>query len=351
MNALLCVLVLPILGGTPGDPGEEAETPSAKDLIKLVRPVDSWSKKFKSLEFSMTYHLEDRANLDYHVSYEAPDHYRLSIRDLRDGAPLLLLSDHTLMIYDPIKGAVVYSEFASLDMSFCTQHPDPKNVGPVESLSAFGNKMQLSEEKPPSHLLCAFAPIPSDDWETWGVHKKAKDCYVLECIDRKGNKMKASFDKESEYPVTSIEFFRKDEDQPIIALSEIAINEPIHHQSFRIPSREELGSKVEVVDFNPTSAGLGASARTFVSMSRAYVYRDTMRDPEKRKTMMKSHSLLGKIVAGVFLGGGFDGADFERMVERDDQVSKTLSKMTVPWPSAMIKFPKPSKKVTIPSSD
>lgn len=53
MNALICVLVLPVLGGPLGNPAAEGEKPSPKDLVKLARAIDSRDRDLKSIEISV----------------------------------------------------------------------------------------------------------------------------------------------------------------------------------------------------------------------------------------------------------------------------------------------------------
>lgn len=272
MNALLCVLVLPVLGGPLGNTDSEGKRPSVQELVGQVQSVDSRSKQVRSIEISATSHTKGGVDLDYHLSYEAPDHCRFSIRDSHDGTPLLLYSEHRMMIYDGRKATVCYSESSSLEVNFPLDIPED---------SLYDYKIRFGEETTPARVLCAFPKVLAAGWKSRNVRMSSNGIYNLTCLNEKGDRLEAIFDEEKPDPLVFLEIIPHGEERASIAFSEIAVNEPVHHPSFRFPDRDDLAAAgLRVIDLD--HLGVLSFLRARASFPRAFTPRASRKDTAKR---------------------------------------------------------------------
>jgi len=84
----------------------QAQTPSAEEVLKLIRDIRLPQDNLSSLAFDMRMNLPMPLNILCQVRYHAPDSYSLHVFDDHDQTPVLIIIDQKALINDPMAGTL-----------------------------------------------------------------------------------------------------------------------------------------------------------------------------------------------------------------------------------------------------
>ncbi|PKL50150.1 MAG: hypothetical protein CVV42_03950 [Candidatus Riflebacteria bacterium HGW-Riflebacteria-2] len=105
-------LIVMIAGVAP------AQTPTAEEILKLIRDVRLPQDNLSSLAFDMRMNLPMPLNILCQVRYHAPDHYSLHVFDDHDQTPVLIIIDHQALINDPLAESLTLIASAGVAFDF-----------------------------------------------------------------------------------------------------------------------------------------------------------------------------------------------------------------------------------------
>jgi hypothetical protein len=94
----------------------QAQTPSAEEILKLIRDIRLPQDSLSSLAFDMRMNLPMPLNILCQVRYHAPDQYSLHVFDDHDQTPVLIIIGHNALINDPL--AISLTLIASAGVAF-----------------------------------------------------------------------------------------------------------------------------------------------------------------------------------------------------------------------------------------
>lgn len=309
MNTLLCAL---LLTGQPGTTSAKTEPqpPLVSDLVEHAPVFDTRSPKIKTLEVGAVFSIEDRAEAAYYASYAAPDHYMLVIRDQRDGLPLMVVSEGKLLLYDPVRGAVLYLEPMAMEF----------DIRRAQNQMFWGGRLKDGSGETSRICLDFHSLLEPDQLERWddSVHQAkpvGSDRYRV--ARRRGDlTLTVDFDTTDHSLIRACEARSPTQRSPLCRLTRLSVNRPPSRPPCRIPSKQELQAVIPVIDL--TGLKLTQAQKDQIGVSAAFeacIARTVALDPRSR---------------AVFTNPKIQKLDLKTVRANDQKLSPLLKKLTAP---------------------
>jgi hypothetical protein len=250
-----------------------AGEPSAADLIKLAPVIDSSDRALRSIEVRGSIK-GDSTHLRFRAIYRAPDQHALLLADASDGTPLVFVAERRMLIYDPVRPAVLRMEHARSTLIL-------RSKGDAPRLNySFGASTHDGE---PSELVLDLRSICGLPAVEERVVEDANGGYRLFRTDAEGVTTACSIDPRRKTPCASLKVFPKGHLEPSVFIDRIEVDGALRDEDFRFPETARLAGKIAVKDW--PGDGVWDALGEVPSMIRAYEARLGANHPGMRKSV------------------------------------------------------------------
>jgi hypothetical protein len=278
-----------------------AEEQSASDLISLAPVISSSDKRYRSIEIEGSLKERGGAHLTFRSIYRAPDQYALFIKDGADDTPLLIATDRKMLIYDPVRPVVLFSDNVYIRSTL-------RQEG--RTCSCFWNWGDVE----PSSVLLDIESLYAEPAKNDEVIKTGDKKYRLTSTSDKGNALIADVDLAQSCPYIHLYFVMRDSDGPFLSISKIIVNGVLNDKEFAFPSKANLIRNIAVKDW-PSGGALLKDLNGMTLMTKAACVRMAASQPELRQSIN---------LPGLFT------TDWERIRRNDEKFSQVLRDLLSP---------------------
>jgi hypothetical protein len=301
MRSILLLSSVCLASGPPARAGD----PSASDLIKLAPAISSTDRSYQSIAVSGSMKGE-RIHLRFLAIYQAPDRHAFLITDGADGTPLILVAEHQMLIYDPVRPAVLRMKNARSQLML-------RKVGNESKLNyTFGASSRESESSELTLDFRSTCEVPAVEER---AVKDGEGRYRLFRTCAEGATSVYSVDRSRKMPYTGLKTFPKDSHEASLSIDRIEVDVVLKDEEFRLPDMARLAEKIAIDD--PMSGGFMHGVGGVATMTRAYEARLGANHPGVRKSVRFA---------------GLKGIHWDQVRENDRKFSTLMKELLPPEP-------------------
>jgi hypothetical protein len=234
--------------------------------------------------------------LTFRARYRAPDHFAVVIEDQADGTPLFFAADRRMLLYDPLRSALLWKEDINIHFSL------------VKERDALRIHLDATTDKDrPSGVLVDIksmvaGPFPNDIVTRIGDRK-----YRLTRTTEKGNALECAIDLDRKQPYANIQIMHAGQNRPFLRIESLELNGNTDQDEFLFPKKDELAEKTCLRELPDSAMSSGGGGLT-VLMAACYA-RAAIRKPEMREAINRA---------------GINDIDWNGVEEKDKRVSPLL---------------------------
>jgi hypothetical protein len=265
-------------------------------LIDRAPVIRSSDEGCRSIELGGYLRANESACLTFRAIYRAPSHFALLIRDGADGTPLFVAADRRILLYDPLRSALLWKEDTNIHFSL------------VKERDALRIHLDATTDKDrPSGVLVDIksmvaGPFPNDIVTRIGDRK-----YRLTRTTEKGNSLECAIDLDRKQPYANIQIMHAGQNRPSLRIESLELNGNMDQDEFLFPKKDELAGKTclrELPDGAMASSGGGLTVLMAACYARAAINKPEMREAIER--------------------AGFSDIDWKGVEENDKRFSHVL---------------------------
>jgi len=260
----------------------QAQTPSAEDIMKLIRDIRLPQDNLSSLAFDMRMNLPMPLNILCQVRYHAPDCYSLHVFDDHDQTPVLIIIDRKALINDPMAGSLTL--IASAGVAF-----DLVPLG-EEYNAQFAFNMPV-DGKINNRIELDFKTMFARVTENISVENASDGAIIFSGSTSKKSRCTAVLAPDEKFALHQTNLYIEGESLPILQISDIRVDAASQTVATLFPITELDASGVKYSQIE--TQGMVDTALVATSVLKAVFARSAIRNQQLRE---KIEEMIGQRV-------------------------------------------------------
>jgi len=260
----------------------QAQTPSAEDIIKLIRDIRMPQDNLGSLAFDMRMNLPMPLNILCQVRYHAPDCYSLHVFDDHDQTPVLIIIDQKALINDPMAESLtlVASAGVAFDLVPRGEEYNAQFAFNMPTDGKISNRVELD-------FKTMFARVT----ENVSVESASAGSVIFSGATSKKSRCAAVLAPDEKFPLRQARLYIEDEPLPILEINDIRVDAASQTAATLFPMTELAASGVKYSQVEPQ--GMIDTALVATSVIKAVFARSAIRNQQLRE---KIEEMIGQRV-------------------------------------------------------
>jgi hypothetical protein len=252
----------------------KAGEPSTRQLIDLAPIVRSSDQGCRTIKLCGYVRANESTCLTFRAIYRAPDHVAILIRDGADETPLFLAADRKMLLYDPLRSALLWKQDTDVHFSLAKEES-----GLRIHLDVTTDRNMPSNASVDVKSLVAGSFM--SDKVVWIGDRK----YRLTRTTEKGDALECAIDLDQQQPYTNIKIIHDGQKEPSLCISQLEITGDVDREQLFFPKMDDLAEKTCLADLPGGAMEGSGGGLTFLMKAcyaRAAINRPEMREPIER---------------------------------------------------------------------